>query len=343
MSIIYKGILNGGAGIDSDGKATTTRTLVYYFNAGESPVKILKQTEIPKLGTVHPDNETLRLTGISVSDPMEGDEVKSAKYHVVLTYTRTRENVENKNNQNGPPWSLPPYDISYSPNEYVVAFRQGYVDGDKNGSPTDAVLNSAGDPFEESTTRQNLILKFTYNLQTFTPSWIVDYMDTINQKDINILDIAIPAYKGRIKSLAASKQKDYTAEGLRRYSYWIINVEIEISKSFWRQDIMQRGLFFLKDIGGGTMQKERIYKRTDGETGDNFGAMEDVGTDPIPCDEPQRLNAAGGLLDPTGSATVNSVFIDFWDKYDCDWSPLNLPQTAQMSIGLNISSGGTGI
>jgi len=342
MSITYKGVLNGGADIDSSGNVTAKRVLVFYFNSGESSVKILQQSQIPKIGTVHPDNQTLYLTSISVSEPMEGD-AKSSKYHVTLNYARTRENIESKNNQNVAPWSIPPYDISFAPVEYVTAFQKGYADGDVNGSPSEAVLNSAGDPFEESTTQQNLILRFTYNLQDFTPSWILDYMDTINREDMSILDIQIPAYRGRIKAISATKQKQYDTEGKVQYNYWIINAEIEISKTPWYKLIMQRGLYFLTDITPMSATKERIYKRVDGGTGDNFGTKENTGVDSVPCDEPQRLKADGSLLDPTGGDnTVESVFIDYWDKYDCSWSPLNFPKTAQKVTSLIVSSGGTG-
>lgn len=343
MSITYKGVLNGGANVDVKGDVTTTRKLLFYFNGGESAVEILKQSQIPKIGTVHPDNDTIYLSSISVSEPLQGDEIKSARYEVALNYARTKSNLENSNNQNVAPWKLPPYDISYAPVEYVVAFQKGYdYSKDLNGSPSIPVLNSAGDPFEESTTKKNTILRFTYNLEKFNPLWVGQYVDSINKNSISLLDISIPARKGKISTLAPSKQRQYDSNGTLQYVYWVIPVEIEISKEEWKKEIMQRGLFF-KPLGS-TEYKERIYKRVDGEAGANYGTKANTGTGSIPCDVPQRLTATGDLLDPTGASTsVTSIYASFNDKYQMDWKTLGFPKTASTSTALAILSGGSGI
>ena len=322
--IIFKGYRNGPANVDINGNVTTSRKMIFHYNAGESPIVILARPEIPLRGAAHPDNATLPLSTISIGEP-QGD-VKSGSYEVTLSYTRAQNGMSYKSAETYP-WKLPPYDVSFSPAEYVVAFQKAYdITADTNGSPSIPVLNSAGDPFEESTTQTNGVLRFTYNLQDFNMDWILDYQGCLNSEAMNILDTPFPALRGKIKTLAASQQKQYTQSGSLRCKYWVVSAELEVSKKIMTKEIMQMGLFFKP--GGSSSLKERIYKRIDGKTGVNFGKKADCGADPIPCDMPQRLTASGDLLDATGaSTTVTTEYASFYDKMPVSWRPLNFPSS----------------
>ncbi|MFQ3578665.1 MAG: hypothetical protein SNJ71_00815 [Bacteroidales bacterium] len=316
MSIIYKGARNGGLQKDKDGQISTTRVFVFYFNEAESAATVLRDANIPELGTAHPDNSTLLATSISISEPMEGDTIKSGKYEVTVTYTRPQNNISIQSTV--PPWDRDPFNISFSPLEIVVPFQKGYdQQKDVNGSPSVPVLNSAGDPFEDSTTQMNLIIKFSYNLKFFDPIWIIKYMDTINKSDVQILGVEIPARKGRIKNLAASKMQTYKENGSLEYEYYQVDIEIEVAKSEWKKEIMQRGLFALQTPNT-ISSKYRIYIDTDG----TLGNKADLSDEAIPVDEPQKLNQDGTVL----SSQNTAKYATFYDKYECSWKELNIPE-----------------
>lgn len=313
MSIIYKGVRNGVFSKDKDGNISTERILVFLFNAGESSVKISQQTQIPVNGTAHPDDSTLLLSNVSISQK-DGDE-KKGTYEATLTYIRTNNNTIT-NNATVLPWKLKPYDIAMSPVEIGIAFQKSYKDGDSFGNPSQPVLNPAGDPYEDGQTRQNTILRFSYNLETFNSSWITHYVDTVNKSSTTVIDVSIDAMKGRLKNLTPSLQYQYDNKGNLQYTYWKIDVEIEISPVVWKREIMARGLYFLD--GG---KKYRIYTDNKG----TYGKQEDIGEDGIPVDEPQRLTEAGALY----GGTTGAFYQTFYDKFTANWSTLNLPKSAK--------------
>lgn len=316
MSITYKGVLNKGANISSDGSLSTSMVLVYLFDAAENSVDILKQSQIPIIGQAHPSDQNLVVNTIACSDPMEGDTVKKAKYEVTVTYIRRQKvSVGQGGNRTVAPWKLPPYNISVSPLEYVVAFQKAYTVGDLIGRPSKAVLNTANDPYEESTTRQNILLRFSYNLETFNSSWAADYSDTVNLSSVNIVDRYIDAKCGRIKNLSSSRQIVYDENGDVEYRFSQVDVEIEIARSIWKKEVLCRGLYFLN--GG---NKYRIYTDNAG----NFGKQSDMGANAVPVDEPQRLGPSGELY--TG-ADGTAYYQEFEDKKYLNWNPLSFPKT----------------
>lgn len=316
MSITYKGERNGGWSQDKDGNVTSSRLLVYHFNSAESAVEIAQQSGIPKIGDVHPDDPALFVSGVSISEPMEGDGVKSGKYDVTVSYARATVSVQfGRNDRTVAPWDRPPYDLSITPIDVVKAFQKSYQDGDTNGNPSKPVLNPAGDPYEDSTAERHTVIRFSYNLETFRPQWIGQYVDSINVSAVEVIDIGISARRGCLRNLSASQVKEYDNEGELTYTYWKVDVEIEVSRTEWKREILARGLFFLD--GG---NKFRIYTDEDGLV----GKLSDMGGNPIPVDEPQLLTAVGALL-ALGGTPVYDVF---YDKFPSNWAALSLPESA---------------
>lgn len=323
MSITYYGAKNGGLEFADNGDMSTSRILVYHFNAGESAAEIAKQSEIPARGTAHPDNATLKLRSYSISAPTEGDTIKSGKYEVTLNYTRTAASGNTEKDASVAPWKRRPYDISFPSVTYVVPFVKGYDTGDTKDSPSVPVLNAAGDPFEDSVERERRLIKFSYNLKTFPFTWQDQFCDTINLSPVTIMDVLIPARFGRIKQLFPSLQEEYDADGDLQYSFWKVDVEMEVNSEEYKKEIMQRGLFAL-GTADTISTKYRIYIDSEG----TMGNVDDCDStkNPVPVDEPQRLNTDGTLYNTN---TDGAYYATFYDKFAQDWSPLNFPKTVK--------------
>ena len=317
MSITYKGLRNGGWSQDKDGNVTSSIVWVYHFNGSENAVQIAQQTGLPQIGDPHPNDATLTVSGVSVSEPMEGDGVKSGKYEVTISYARATNSTQfDTNDRTVAPWNRPPYDLSITPVDVVKAFQKGYQDGDTNGNPSKPVLNPAGDPYEDSTAERHTVIRFSYNLETFRPQWIGQYVDSINVAAVGVVDIGINARRGCIRNLSASQVKEYDNEGVLTYTYWKVDVEIEVARTEWKREILARGLY-AKDA----TSKYRIYFRNDGATGAARGRADVLGTDPIPAEEPQLLMATGYLLADGGTP----VYDTYYDKFTSNWAALSLP------------------
>jgi len=319
MAITYKGERRRGAfTVDADNNATLPRTLVFHFNAAESPLDVFAQSQIPARGSAHPNDSSFKLTGLSI-DQVEGD-AKSGAYEVSLVYTR-RGAGNTAQDSTVAPWRRRPYDISIPSQEVVVPFQKSYLAGDVNGAPSLPVLNPAGDPYEDSASLYHAVLKFSYNIETFDAGWIPLFLDTVNNTAETVLDIIIPAQRGRIKSLFPTYAEEYNAAGTRQYTFWRVDVEIEISPSPWYREIMARGLYALSSAYS-LSSKYRIYQDKDG----TFGKREDLTDEAVPVDEPQRLNLDGTLYT---SSLTGAVYNTFFDKFYADWNPLGFPETTR--------------
>lgn len=316
MSITYIGNRNADLTKDNSGNIKTAVIMLYHFNAGESPVAVLKDENIPAIGAVHDDNPALSVSDIKISAPQEGDE-KSGAYEVTVNYAYTPSVQAGVGGAAGKkPWELGATDVGTGPIEVVVPFVKGYKPsgGDKVGSPSIPVLNPVGDPYEESTVRQHIILRFAYCLKTFNVAWYTTYISSVNADAATICGCAIAQNKGCIKSLSADYQEKYDDTGTLEYSYWKVNVEIEVAPEGWTKEIMCRGLYFLE--GG---KKYRIY--TDGKG--NYGKKSSMGNDAEPVDEPQKLTLTGAIY--TGT---DAKYQPFYDHPALSWAALNFPKKA---------------
>ncbi len=302
---------------DKNGILSTTVDYIYYFNNAESPLDIFAESTIPVRGSQYPGGGNLYALNRTVSAPQEGDEAKSGKYTVSVVYTNDlRQDITiQARSRTIAPWRLPPYDIRIFPIDITVPFVKAFDTGDPPDSPSIAVLNPVGDPYEAVTVKQHTIIRFSYNLRNFRGSWIDRYSDTVNRSSVTVVRQAIPAKKGRMRNLVSGVQKIYDDEGSLLYKYVKVDVEIEKAVDVWKQEIMRRGLYFI-DTG----KKYRIYTDNDGI----FGKKGNMGTDATAVDEPQRLDENGALY-----SGDSAEYDTFFDKAFISWRSLNLPKTME--------------
>jgi len=222
------------------------------------------------------------------------------------------------------PWELPPYNISTSSFAVNRAMRKAYKEDDTDAreTPSVAILDSAGYPFDPPLTYLKYFakVKFTYNLQTFNLDWQLDYPDTVNKTPLAVLDISVPKKCALIQSLNANRVvvKSETDE----YHYWAVDVELAISRDGFHEEPANIGFHFLEGgIAYAIRRKLGVLGKWLLANGKPDPASEQI-TDPVP------LNANGGIATiPSGGTVPEPSYKKFYVKYAANWDVLNLPKS----------------
>jgi len=333
MAVTYMGKTYGSLAENENGIINTTINYIFHFDDAESPVDIFAQSEVPARNTQHPSGNGLYALTRAISKPEEGDEIKSGKYIVTVIYSNDLRinNVSESSSNELAPWKLPPYDISIFPLDVTKSLIKAYAAGDKKGSPSVHVVNSANDPFDVQTVEQNTIYRFSYNLRNFRDYWIDSYADTVNNSSITVIDKTIPRFKGRLRNIGGTFQRIYDENGTIKYKYWKVDIEIEKSPEIWQIELMQLGFYFID--AGDSNKKKPIY--TDGEGG--FGARQTLIEDLVTGEDteedakekvtlvsnPQKLGDNGELL----GVVATPKYETFSPKAMVGWRSLNMPKT----------------
>lgn len=314
MTITYMGETRPGTS-RSNGVTSTTREFKYYVTDGTRSLNVLSQSEIPADNEAHPDNNNLLCTGVTVSGIEDGDGKKSGTYIATAEYSNDPNELPDVTiTRSSTPWNDPPFNWTIDSVDSPTGLTKAYQDGDNRENPSQPYLNSAGDPFDVITSIPIRVMSFSYNLRFFDDTWIRDFSDTINSTPITVTGIEIPARFGLLRRLRATKI-DVTGDSVNdSFSYYKVDVEIELHRQQIQLQIIDQGFKF---ISSGT--KYRIYVDTDG----TLGKQGDLSSSAKKVDTAEKLNGTNGAL-YTGDSD-NASFINFNHKYAADWSTINLP------------------
>jgi hypothetical protein len=170
------------------------------------------------------------------------------------------------------PWEEVPENPLDADEEIEWGFAQfeRVVDFDRDG---DAIVNSAGDPFDPSVTADDSrpVLSITRNEATFSAGLADDYRDTVNDATF------FGAAAGTVKCTAITGKRLFDASiGY----YWQIHYEFHFNRDGWSKTLLDRGYI---QIVGGVRQQILVS-----------------GAQPP---EPMLLNGAGGLMAVGGTPT----------------------------------------
>ena len=151
----------------------------------------------------------------------------------------------------------------------------------------DAILNAAGDPYEEQVKDDvsYWTVTITKNLP-YVPLWINSYRDAVNSDNVYIDGVPITAGMAKIKSIKISK---WQTRG--DYQYRELNLTIKI-KDDWQKHLLENGLTQIVTVDG---------------TSYRFACANDDGTH---ATKPKCLAADGSQISWPTPATA--VFTD-WD------------------------------
>lgn len=342
MSIAFQGMRDGTAGEDENGNKTVSEIYLYYVNDKEMPYECLIQPEIPSKGTPYTGNYSLKRTDVSAA-VKEGDNTHKA-IEVTVTYGIPKSaQFESKPDKDGNdilPWDRPVDNYTVDTIDNILPFDFGYEINDAQWEPSIPVTSSVGTPLGATTNKPTLHISFTYWVQTFTEQDVLNFFNTVNKSDITIAGVLIPAKSAVLRKLDYLYKRDYNEDGTLKYSYYEMHIGIEIKPEGWQRRLGNTSTYVL----GADGKIARCYYDGMGKKGVwGFGTKADLLADgsnindiaPTDAAIPLTLqnNDAPGGDDPEDSkpsivdGKYVTRYIDFYDKFEADWSSLNIPTT----------------
>lgn len=319
MAVTYKGEVNLGLTIDESGQSLK-RLLVFFCENGESITKLRSHREFPALGDAHPEEPALKASAISVKPSCDG---KKNKYEVEVSYTSSRAAAASSG---GTPFNLP-FNVTLSTIEKVVPFNFSYDLTNRDGQPIRPVVTAAGTAISASTVQSSLLLKFSYCLRSFKPSWILEVADTVNRTPVKVCGLDIQAECGLMKTVSA---EIISGNGNSRDTVFQVDVSMEISQEGFLRTFPNRSVYFRSTSGN----PSRIYMAVDSIGNPIYGSDKtlsktaDAASTPVPVDEPLWLSASGKILSLQTITPGPENFLKFKEKRPHSWSQLSLPRTA---------------
>ena len=276
MAIEYKGIRARTA---SNTRGVRRYTHEHLFNvtlAAEAREYLIgSQAQVPRIGSVHPDDNAAWCESLQVNMV-----TKYAEWTVTATYTTERELQEN------PLWD--PAEIEWDGENFEEVALYDRDD--------DAILNSAGDPFQnvmrERTRRVVTVVKNVASI----PTWIINSEDAVNSAVFDLDDVSIPIGLAKLGAPRISRWQ--TRNGVR---FRQMTMTIKLNKDGWDLQPLDAG-----------------FRYRDGS--DNLvRATSDDGTD---VTSPVPLDGSGALLaDPTPTTAVFGSY-DVYPELDFNELPL---------------------
>lgn len=276
MAVVSVTELPERGGKNSRGIRTYTRTFKITVNSqSDDPYVAGSSPLLPKIGSSHPSDPFAWCVDI---------DVKAAGgwtvYLATATYDSTNELNENP--------LAEPVVIEWDGENYDEALVY-----DTNG---DAVLNSAGDPFENAMReRTRRVVTAVRNISA-VPSWIITSEDAVNSSAFILDGFTIPTGKAKLGAPRLGKWQ--VRNGVR---YREMTMRFTLNKDGWNYQPLQRGYRYRN----GSSELVRITS--------------DDGTD---VTQPVCLNGSGGLLaNPTPATAVYGDF-DIYPAYNFNLLPL---------------------
>jgi hypothetical protein len=266
MAIIYNGIRKRSG---KNTKGIRTYTIVKQFTcetqADANEYLVGSHPSVTPLGRTHDTDFTAWCVSLSVDGPDASEGF--ANWTVTEEYDSTFEVTENP--------LFEPAQIEWDGENFeeVVIY-------DRNGN---AVLNAAGDPFENlMRERGRRVVTVRKNIAA-VPTWIINAEDAVNSSTFTLDGFLIPTNKAK---LGAPKLGPWVYRNATRYRE--MTMQIKLNKDGWNSQPLQVG-FRYRD-GAGKLVK----------------AVSEDGTDPT---NPVCLQANGTLLtNPTPSTVVFGNF-----------------------------------
>jgi len=286
--------MSGRGGDETTSTQGFTRVFQVEIDAISATVEsdILANASIPAIGAAHPAYSAVKCIRRRIKLVDDDDFLT---WEVECEYALP---TPGRNNISSNPINDPPR-ISFGSAQYTRVVERAYQSGDTIDDPSEAVLNSAGQPFDPPVVQEeeNMVISITRNERTIDPADLVTYRNTINSASITIAGVVIAEHRGRMRSIMASKAWDTSGT-----AYWQVSYEIEIATATHIREILDAGYYERNSSG--------------------LVPILDKGDNPEPITEPAPLDGSGGEGDPTSPVYLS--YQTYWAKA---WSGLSLPSS----------------
>ena len=281
MTITYLGESNesgSSTAQNSKGKRSYTRKFrLETDDKTDRAYDIGSHASLPVIGSVHPEDANAYCTDISVtnSNPWKG-------WTVTATYSDERT-LQQSSSGNGP-----------EDDEVLISWQsEGYEEVVTTDTVTGkAILNSAGDPYDEPPTRESthLVASIQANFLS-VPAWILSYQNAVNSDAITIGGLAIAAGLAKMSNLSIGNRQIRNGT-----NYYPVSFDIKIKKDGWKFEPLESGY---------RQRKSPLPLPGSDEKVDCLGADKKVVSEPVP------LDAFGIQLDIGDPSTTTFAYGDF--------------------------------
>jgi hypothetical protein len=278
MAVTYDGIKPGSMQA-TNSRGIRTYSVVHRLIASsqtDGPYTVGSNASLPRIGSQWYEDPGAFCISLQVvnSNPWKG-------WEVTASYDSTFEVSENP--------LLDRADIQWDGENF-----EEFLLKDVNG---EAVLNSAGDPFEDSMReRTRRVVTITKNVLQ-VPDWIIDSEDAVNSSAFDLDGITIPAKKAKLGAPRIGGRQ--TRNGV---PFRVLTMVIKLNKDGWNYQPLDQG--YRSRHGSGDVV--RCTSAGDG------------------TDTTRRapLDGAGGILSDPTPATAVYLDYDVYPAYDFNLLPL---------------------
>jgi hypothetical protein len=318
MITVKNGYRLGGSGKTSAGY-TSEREYVVLVSEDEPidalELRVQNADGIPLIGDViSEDFPNVKVDSVT---PSEINENGFRQWKVKVTY-KTLTDSDFSTDPTQDPTTLKPVVNAGSVRRAEVLERAYKTDEngnvtDKEGDPTDPVVNTMGDIFNPPVVIEysNQVLSISRNLRTFDFDWITEFENTTNKSKVRIAGTSVEknqAFMSQIRAVSALDNNGVT--------YYQVQYEIEISKRGFDKQLLNIGF---KKQDPDTAEPTSKVDITYSDIQDNPGDKADT-----PVSDPQRLTESGQVIvDPKDPSFYVVKKVYFPKK----WTSLNIPSS----------------
>lgn len=275
---IYNIAPRSGESEGSDNSTVNRRWRIDVSSKLDTESTILASGVLPNRYEPLPDNIFLTLRKLSLQHHDESplSWIATGHYSSAPIPQKEREKQDNPNPLNRSAtrrWSTTQYKVP--------------VEKDIEGN---AVVNTAGDAYDPPPEKDSShwSVTITKNVSS-VPAFIIDYQDAINDDEIEIGGLTVPAKMAKIQAIEIGDLMEENNVSFYQFSY-----TVEFNKDTWVLSLLQQGL----------RQKNEI---------DGTGRLPCVDEDGDPVTSPVLLDADG--IQQTDPAKIGAVFVDH-DVYE---------------------------
>lgn len=332
-------------GIDSSGKRTATRSMVFGYASGDDTMDLAESSLLPKVGDVHPSYTAWTVQ--SVGEPSWSDSPRI--FSVNVTYSMGGSSGGGSVSSKGKkPWELGPQNFQSSTYEIEEPLLQLW---DKDKSSYIPLVNTAGDRILATVpkTVQRITFQLHYkHTEGSTKKQNTNY--SYNSSSETVCNITIPPYAGKLLPFSTTLHTIYKENGEVDYQYETAEITIDIRNGdTWLLKYLNVGTQAIWGSGE-TSFKGAAYRyheltsssATPTESNMEIGSLEDAlaakkvytdaggkaGNFPIEeITEPFPLDSSGGFDETAYSSGGEYVTVSGYPKQGESWNKFDLPKS----------------